>query len=132
MLELIQEELRNKGISKEQFITFNFESLANAEFCTAQTLYTELKRRVESIQGKAYCFFDEIQEVEAWEKCIRNCFAEDMMSPLGKKEIRRSTSYATKQESAYTFRYAICWHPGTPSTANLVPTIKLQIITQNM
>ena len=72
MLELIQEELRNKGISNEQFITFNFESLANAEFCTAQTLYTELKRRVERIQGKAYCFFDEIQEVEAWEKCINS------------------------------------------------------------
>ena len=49
-----------------------FESMESADFCTASSLYQELKRRISSIQGKVYLFFDEIQEVEQWEKCINS------------------------------------------------------------
>ena len=72
MLQLIQEEIRSQGIADTQFISFNFESLENAEFCTADSLYQELKKRISSVQGKVYLFFDEIQEVEQWEKCINS------------------------------------------------------------
>lgn len=72
MLNLIKNELREQGVPETQFITFNFESLSNAEYCTANALYQELKRQLTSITGKGYLFFDEIQEVENWEKCINS------------------------------------------------------------
>lgn len=72
MLELIQDELKGKGVLDAQFVTFNFESLGNAELCTAGALYAELNKRISEIAGKAYLFFDEIQEVTDWEKCINS------------------------------------------------------------
>lgn len=72
MLLLIQEELLRMGISPKQILNFNFESFAYAEFKTAISLYKELARKIKEIQGKAYIFLDEIQEVEDWEKCINS------------------------------------------------------------
>ena len=72
MLDLIKEELKESGISAAQFITFNFEDMRNANFCTATALHDEVIRRASEISGKVYLFFDEIQEVTAWEKCINS------------------------------------------------------------
>ena len=72
MLDLIKEELKESGIAAAQFITFNFEDLRNANFCTASSLHDEVIRRASEISGKVYLFFDEIQEVTAWEKCINS------------------------------------------------------------
>ena len=72
MLELIKEELREQGIFDTQFVTFNFESLENVDYCTANSLYNELSKRISFIQGKSYLFFDEIQEVVEWERCINS------------------------------------------------------------
>jgi predicted AAA+ superfamily ATPase len=60
------------GVGSERFISFNFESLKNASYCNAQALYDEVMRQSALIQGKVYLFFDEIQEVESWEKCINS------------------------------------------------------------
>jgi len=73
MLELIQEELLETGVTDSQFIHINFEKMDNAPLCTAITLYEEIKKRISNINGKAYLFFDEIQEVADWEKCINSC-----------------------------------------------------------
>ena len=72
MLDLIKEELKESGISAAQFITFNFEDMRNANFCTASSLHDEVVRRASEISGKMYLFFDEIQEVTDWEKCINS------------------------------------------------------------
>lgn len=72
MLELIQQELLAMGANKEQFICYNFEQMKNAHLCNAQALYTEVMARVQLIEGKKYLFFDEIQEVQDWEKCINS------------------------------------------------------------
>ena len=72
MLELIQEELIETGASVSQFILFNFEDMNNARFCTAEALHDEISRRVALIGGKVYLFFDEIQEVSNWEKCVNS------------------------------------------------------------
>ncbi len=72
MLDLIKEELKESGISAAQFITFNFEDMRNANFCTATALHDEVVRRASEISGKVYLFFDEIQEVTDWEKCINS------------------------------------------------------------
>lgn len=72
MLELIKDELRARGVTEEQLVAFNFEDMRNAQLCTAEALHDELVRRAESIKGKIYFFFDEIQEVERWERCVNS------------------------------------------------------------
>ena len=72
MLELIKDELRARGVTEEQLVAFNFEDMRNAQLCTAEALHDELVRRAVSIKGKIYFFFDEIQEVERWERCVNS------------------------------------------------------------
>lgn len=72
MLELIQEELLKTGVKEEQCISINFEKMKNAHLLDAISLHDEILRRIESIEGKVYLFFDEIQEVVHWEKCINS------------------------------------------------------------
>jgi len=72
MLDLIQQELAEQGVSDVQFIRYNFENMRNAHLCTAEALHKEVSGKVTNIDGKAYLFFDEIQEVMGWEKCINS------------------------------------------------------------
>ena len=72
MLDLIKEELVESGIDSAQFISINFEDMRYAYLCNAQVLHEEILHRAETIQGKVYLFFDEIQEVKDWEKCINS------------------------------------------------------------
>ena len=72
MLELIQQELLASGIRSEQFIILNFEKMENAGLCAAETLHSEILKRASAVKGKVYLFFDEIQEVTDWEKCVNS------------------------------------------------------------
>ncbi len=72
MLELIKEELRAKGLGEESFISINFEDMKYNHLLNASALNEEILKRAEKINGKAYLFFDEIQEVNGWEKCINS------------------------------------------------------------
>lgn len=72
MLELIQNELAEKGVQHKQFISLNFENMSNVHLCNAAALHDEIIRQSASIDGKVYLFFDEIQEVADWEKCINS------------------------------------------------------------
>ncbi|WP_288895138.1 ATP-binding protein [uncultured Megasphaera sp.] len=72
MLALIQEKIMASGVDRAQFISINFENMSNAGLCTAQALHDEIIRRAAQISGKVYLFFDEIQEVQDWEKCINS------------------------------------------------------------
>ena len=72
MLELLREELAAKGISASQFVVLNFEDMRNAHLCSASVLREEILKRAAAINGKVYFFFDEIQEVNEWEKCVNS------------------------------------------------------------
>ncbi len=72
MLYLIQRELVASGVHEDQFISINFENMSNARLCFAEALHAEVARRINDISGKAYLFFDEIQGVVGWEKCINS------------------------------------------------------------
>jgi len=72
MLELIKEELLGLGVNVNQFISINFEDMRYSNLHTGQALHEEILKRAENIQGKVYLFFDEIQEVTDWEKCINS------------------------------------------------------------
>ena len=72
MLELIKQELMESGVSPEQFISINFEDMSYSRLQTAQALHDEITKRAAAMEGKVYLFFDEIQEVKDWEKCINS------------------------------------------------------------
>ena len=65
MLELIKQELTESGVSPKQFISINFEDMSYSHLQTAQALHDEITKRVATMEGKVYLFFDEIQEVSA-------------------------------------------------------------------
>ena len=72
MLELIKQELTESGISPSQFISINFEDMSYSHLQTAKALHDEIKGRAADIEGKVYLFFDEIQEVKDWERCVNS------------------------------------------------------------
>lgn len=72
MLKLIQEELAESGVNPSQFISINFEDMKYSHLQTAQALYDEITKLAAEIDSKVYLFFDEIQEVKDWEKCINS------------------------------------------------------------
>ncbi len=72
MLELIKNELKANGIPGSNIIFINFEDMRYMHLLTAKALHDEIIKLVQQINGKVYLFFDEIQEVEEWEKCINS------------------------------------------------------------
>lgn len=72
MLELIKQELIESGVNPIQFISINFEDLSYSHLQTDKSLHDEITNRAKDIDGKVYLFFDEIQEVKDWEKCINS------------------------------------------------------------
>ena len=72
MLELVKQELLEMGVRAEQFISINFEDMRYLHLCTAQALHQEILTWAEGVEGKVYLFFDEIQEVKDWEKCVNS------------------------------------------------------------
>lgn len=72
MLELIKQELLESGVNQSQMISVNFEDMSNIYLQTASALHQEILEKSKQIKGKVYLFFDEIQEVKDWEKCINS------------------------------------------------------------
>jgi len=72
MLELIKREIESMGVDKANFLSYNFENMSLSHLRTAEALHNEIMQIKEKIDGKVYMFFDEIQEVEGWERCINS------------------------------------------------------------
>jgi len=72
MLELIEEELRQQGIAEGQILSFNLESKKDVSLSSADGVYEHVRRFASDSSGKVYLFFDEIQEIEGWEKMINS------------------------------------------------------------
>ena len=77
ILKLISEELINEGVSSNNIIYINFESLMFSELTDFKKLYNYIIEKSQTLQGKIYILLDEIQEVEHWEKAI-NSFMVDL------------------------------------------------------
>ena len=72
MLELIKEELKERGISEDNFISINFEDMTYSKYTHAEALHGYIKELVQKVKGRTYLFLDEIQEVSDWEKCVNS------------------------------------------------------------
>ncbi|WP_236860346.1 ATP-binding protein [Candidatus Formimonas warabiya] len=71
ILLMLKEELRQRGISDENILYINFESMEYTEIDNAKSLYAFVKSKI-SKNLKYYFLFDEIQEVKNWEKAINS------------------------------------------------------------
>lgn len=70
MLKLIQEELIKRGINKNNIILINFDNPSYNTVENTRELDLLVKDLVYDVEGKIYFFFDEIQNVDEWEKSI--------------------------------------------------------------
>ena len=72
ILELIINELLEKGINKNHIISMNFEDLSFEDIDDYKKLNTFIKEKVSNGSGKYYLFFDEIHYVKHFEKAINS------------------------------------------------------------
>jgi uncharacterized protein len=75
ILVLITDELKSRGVDAEKIIYINFESLQNSHLTNAKALYGHIQSKIFGTK-RHYLIFDEIQEVDGWEKAI-NSFTVD-------------------------------------------------------
>ena len=73
ILEMIQAELKNRGISEEKIISKKYTEMDIDENYTSKEMYAELKNLIAD-KGRCYLFIDEPQEVDNWEKVINSLF----------------------------------------------------------
>lgn len=111
ILELIKEELLNKGIKPENILFMNFENLEYDEIDDYKKLNSYVLSKIKD--GKNYLFFDEIHHVKKFEKAINsfratlNCsiFITGSNSKLLSKEISSLLTGRIIEFEIYPFTY---------------------------
>lgn len=73
ILEMIQNELKNRGIEEDRIISKRYTEMDVDENYTSKEMYAELKNLIAN-KGRCYLFIDEPQEVDNWEKVINSLF----------------------------------------------------------
>lgn len=71
LLELFRRYLKENGVSEENIIDINFESLRYRNLTDYLAFYDYVSSKI-SDNGKTYLIFDELQQVEHWEKAIES------------------------------------------------------------
>lgn len=71
LLKQIIEELKEKGVSEDQIIYINFENIEMSFIKNAIDLNEYVKTNIKNDE-KYYLFFDEIQNIEEWEKAVNS------------------------------------------------------------
>ena len=79
ILEQIIEELKNKGIDEKHIIYVNFEFIEFEELTDYKKLNTYVKERIQD-DKMYYLFFDEIQNVDNFEKVVNSLRASKKVS----------------------------------------------------
>lgn len=72
LLKSIIDELKENGVKSENIIYISFESVEYKNIFTQQQLDELVLELVKNVEGKIYLLFDEIQQVDEWEKCINS------------------------------------------------------------
>ena len=72
MFNLIIEELLKRGINNENIVLINFESAKYRNVSNPRELDLLVSDLTKDIKGKIYMFFDEIQNVDGWEKSVNS------------------------------------------------------------
>ena len=72
MFNLIIEELVKKGVNRDNILLINFESAKYRNVSNPRELDLLIEDLTKNINGKIYMFFDEIQNVDQWERSINS------------------------------------------------------------
>ena len=73
MMEQIQNYLVKKGVNEKYILSLNFESFTDERVHSFESVSAAVKALDENSGGKKlYLFFDEIQELDGWEKLINS------------------------------------------------------------
>ena len=67
LLEQVREEINNPNT-----VFLNFEDLGNQHLCEHNAFHDFVCERIGNSKDKFYLFFDEIQEVQGWEKAVNS------------------------------------------------------------
>ncbi len=71
IMGMVRDLLLSRGIGKDQIVEANFESKKTDFVKTADLAFAHVKARADELAGKRlYLLFDEIQELDGWEKLI--------------------------------------------------------------
>jgi predicted AAA+ superfamily ATPase len=89
LLRQIQAELLSRGVAQSQIIELNFEDLAFSFIKNEIDLYQYIQQQINHNQ-KSYLFFDEIQNVDGFEKAV-NSFRATFNSSIFFNGIERQT-----------------------------------------
>ena len=95
LMKLMARHLRETGITDDQILEMNFESMDYSGM-TAEALYQYVKERLPKCK-RAYLFFDEIQRIERWQDAV-NSFRVDFDCDIyvtGSNAYLLSSEYAT-------------------------------------
>ncbi len=71
LIEQIIQELKNNGIQDDHIVYLDFEQFSNQELLSSKNLNQYIQSLIVDKQ-KYYLFFDEIQNVDEWEKVINS------------------------------------------------------------
>jgi len=74
ILLMLMEELRKRGVSDEQIVSYRFDSMEYADM-TAKQMYAEIKGRLTGGKRR-YLFLDEVQEIKGWERVVNSLAAD--------------------------------------------------------
>ncbi|MDR0847066.1 MAG: ATP-binding protein [Lactobacillales bacterium] len=72
ILKMYRESLTKRGITNNNILSINFESLKFEEYQTSNKFYDYVASWVGDSKDKKYLFFDEIQKVTDWQKAINS------------------------------------------------------------
>ncbi len=72
ILQMFKNNLINEGVSDDQIIFINFESLRYTHLRSAHQLYKYIQDKIIQKNTRYYLFLDEIQEVDGWEKAVNS------------------------------------------------------------
>lgn len=72
IMRMIQQELLSTGVNPDQIFYVNFESSEFLDITSADILIEKVSAFHQSQSQKTYLFFDEIQQVEGWEKAVNS------------------------------------------------------------
>lgn len=101
LMKLMAKYLKESGVSEEQIIEMNFESMDYRNM-TVKEVYDYIKERFPKSK-RAYLFFDEIQRVEMWQDAV-NAFRVDFDCDIyitGSNAYLLSGEYATYLAGRY-------------------------------
>ncbi|WP_429003006.1 ATP-binding protein [Thermophilibacter mediterraneus] len=71
LLDMAREALAAEGVPRERLLTFRMESMEFDGIGDYRDLYAIVRERAEGVE-RPYLFFDELQQVEGWERAINS------------------------------------------------------------